>query len=348
MSFFIKSLVQSVIVISFLTASISVQAHNHHNNNDKKPNDMKSLVDQFHHEIEHSEDETESSKVKALFSQWLENFNLVRVSLDTHRWTQMKYYQDSGKSEYIRNFPVLASFYFLSHTMEMFSGPVGVYAASQAGMSHGAQAIIGTIGAIISIPGLDPLCMLLFVVSPLKPVQRVFSGIRIVAVKVSNVASDKFHLQEAASKILDNKDRINEIINNSFDASVSTVYDVQRDLTLKQMTIVSSEGKPYLNLNFQSENNKTWVDSVEVLDAKILSQNQKSLDRIIAKFNVSVRYALKKAIQKPRKTFYTESVAVEGSSTKIQFKDYALLLKPKIHLKDPFQNEMWACKTLFQ
>ncbi|MES2769646.1 MAG: hypothetical protein V4596_10930 [Bdellovibrionota bacterium] len=347
MSFFIKF---SVIII-FLIQSIHVYAHDG-DGYQKPPQDVKSLLDQFHHDIEHGEDSENKTKLNSVMSQWLANFNLVRISMDVHRSVQMKYHQDDGKNEYIKNFPVLASFYFLSHTIEVLSGPMGVYLASELGMGSAAKMMIGTVGAIITIPGLDPLCILLFAISPLKPVQRMMTGIRIVAVKISGGISNRFHLKQAMAKIFENKDRLSEIINNSSDTNMNLIYDAKRDVMLRQMIVKSPEGKAYLALTFDQKNGKTWLESLEVLNQTILNQNKKSLDLILNQFNWSVRYALSKAIKSPRKTFYTHSVSTTSNSTNIQFKDYAVLLKPKIRLRSQAQNETEkdtvACKGLFQ
>lgn len=346
MSFFILS-VRAVLVLTLVFNSSVVFAH------DKNPpsnNEVKNLLDQFHHEIEHGEHDETKSKVVSVLSQWVDNFNLARISMDTHRWTQMKYYQDSGKSEYIRNFPVLASFYFLSHTLEVFSGPLGVYVASDLGLGSAAKVAIGAVGAIISIPGLDPLCILLFAVSPLKPMQKMFSGIRMVAVKVSGGVVNQFGLKKAAQRIFENKDRLVEIVKNN---SENLTYDVSKDSLQRRVTLKSSEGKNYLVLNFKSgaiQNGsvKTWVESLEVLDTELLKQNQKTVDQVLKQFNLSARYALRQAILKPRKTFYTDAVETASHGTNIQFKDYAVVVKPQIRLKTSIQNEKALCQGLFQ
>ncbi len=355
MSFFIKF---SVIII-FLVQSIQVRGHDG-DGYQKPPQDVKSLLDQFHHDIEHGEDSENKTKLNSVMSQWLANFNLARISMDVHRSVQMKYYQDDGKNEYIKNFPVLASFYFLSHTIEVLSGPMGIYLASELGMGSAVKMMIGTVGAIITVPGLDPLCILLFAVSPLRPVQRMMTGIRLVAVKVSGGVSNQLHLKQAMAKIFESKDRLSEVVNRSKDTSINLVYDVKRDLMLRQMIVKSPEGKAYLALTFNQKNGKTWVESLEVLDQAVLNQNKKSLDRILSQLNMSVRHALSKAIKSPRKTFYTRSVSATDNSTNIQFKDYAVLLKPKIKLRSQTRNETEneaendtendpvACKGLFQ
>jgi hypothetical protein len=196
--------------------------------------------------------------------------------------------------------------------------------------------------------------MLLFAVSPLRPMQRMMTGIRVVAVRVSNGVSTRFHLQELAQKILEKKDRINEIVNSSNEANVTLVYDESRDLMLRQMVVRSQENhKPYMELTFQTENNKTWVDSIKILDVEEFKKNKKSFDKILVQFNLSARYALKKiiqekAIQHPKKTFYVEKVSVEEGQTNIQFKDYGVLLKPKLGLKSQIETMPLTCGSLFQ
>lgn len=346
MSLFFKLLLVFVFILqsSHLRAADGTPA--------EKTQDVKSVLNQFHNDIEHSEIDNESkTKLYNLLSQWIANFNFSKITLDAHRSVQMRYYQDNGKSEYIRNLPVLASLHLVSHFIEASSGPVGVYVASQLGFGSSVQIAIGTMGAIITVPGLDPLCIILLAVSPFKPVQKTMTAIRLVAVKVAGGVSNMLHLQEAMNKLLENKDRLSEIIKTSPNADLSLVYDSKKDVLLKQLSVKSSEGKPYLTLTFQEKAGKTWVTALEVLDAQTLNQNKKSLDQILKQFNVSVRYALQRAIKTPRKTFYMDSVETTESSTNIQFKDYGVLVKPKIGLKTQNQietaHEIIRCQGLF-
>jgi hypothetical protein len=319
---------------------------------EKDPQDVKAVLNQFHNDIEHSEIDGESkTKLYSLLSQWIANFNFSKITLDAHRSVQMRYYQDGGQSEYIRNLPVLASLHLVSHFIEASSGPVGVYLASQLGFGSSVQIAIGTIGAIITVPGLDPLCIILLAVSPFKPVQKTMTAIRLVAVKVYGGVSNMLHLQEAMNKLLENKDRLSEIIKTSPNTDLSLVYDSKSYVLLKQLSIKSPEGKPYLNLTFQEKAGKTWVTALEVLDTQTLNQNKKALDRIMKQFNVSVRYALQRAIKVPRKTFYIDSVETTEISTNIQFKDYGVVVKPKVALRKQTQietaPEIVRCQGLF-
>ncbi len=355
MSFFIKSILSYAVIISISLTAPFVYAQQAPQDNQSQDQEVKNLLDQFHHEIEHSADTETKSKLHALLSEWKNNFNLYRIFMDTHRWTQMKYYQDARKSEYIRNFPVLASFYFLSHSLEMLSGPIGVYTATELGLGSTAKVVIGAVGAIISVPGLDPLCILFFAISPRQPVQKMFTGIRLAAVKVSGVVSNKLGLRQAMQKIFENKDRLAEIVKAS-NGKVNLVYDSNKDSLQKQMLLRSKGGKPYLALNFKagtpsSGKEKTFVESLQVLDADLLGQNKSEVDRILSQFNLSARAALRQALHKPRQTFYVESLETENESTKIQFKDYAVLVKPRTQLRSLNQSETaispLTCKSLF-
>ncbi len=346
MSYFFKLFIISTF---FFQISISPLAWAN-DPSDKSNQEIKALLDQFHHEIEESNDLETNSKVRKLLAQWLDNFNLARISMDTHRWTQMKYYQDNGKSEYIRNFPVLASFYFMSHTVEMMSGPVGVFIANDLGLGNSAKLFIGSVGAIISIPGLDPLCILLFAISPTRPMQRLMSGIRVVAVKVSGTVSNKLHLQEAAQKIFESKDRLAEIVNSNRDTILN--YNTDTDHITREIVMRSADQKPYLTMGFRKNSNgKEFVEYLKVLDKETLNQNRDRVNQALKGFNLSVRSALRRAIDRPKTTFYTESVSTEQGETKVEFKDYALLLKPEVRLRksqSEIRSAARSCHHLFQ
>lgn len=353
MYFFIKAVAHILVFVLLILNAPVGAAHQEHRPDQN--DEVKSLLHQFHEEIEHSASDEAKSKLNALLTEWLNNFNLYRISMDTHRWTQMKYYQDAGKSEYIRNFPVLASFYFLSHSIEMLSGPIGVYVASELGMGGTAKMVIGTVGAIISVPGLDPLCILFFAISPLNPMQKMFTGIRVAAVKVAGGVSNQLGLKKAMQNIFESKDRLNEIV-KSTEGNINLVYDNSRDTLQKQMIMKTKAGEPYLILNFKvgtpvHGREKTFVESLKVVDSILLEQNRKDVDEMLSKMNASVRYALRQALSKPRQTFYVDELMIENNSTKIQFKDYAVLVKPQIALKSSVHNETVslprACKGLF-
>lgn len=349
MSYFFKLIIIALFFIQISGLPSIVQADDSSKSETNSTKEIKAFLDQFHHEIEDSNDLETNSKLKKILAQWLDNFNLARISMDTYRWTQMKYYQDNGKSEYIKNFPVLASFYFLSHTIEVMSGPLGVYIANDLGLGSSAKVMIGSVGAIISIPGLDPLCILLFAISPTRPMQKIMSGIRLVAVKVSGTVSNQLHLKEAASKIFESKDRLAEIVNSSKDVVLD--YNLDNDKLSRELVVRSAEKKPYLALGFKNQNGREFVDYLRVLDSEILLQNRRELETLMKGLNRTARSALLRAIDKPKTNFYTNSVLVEGIETKVEFKDFAVLIKPKVQFrKSQAETKISAmsCSLLFR
>lgn len=346
-----SSFFKFIFVLIFVAQSVTLHAADGSENSNQ---DVKAVLNQFHNDIEHSELDNESkSKIYSLLNQWVGNFNFTKIALDVHRSAQMRYLQDDGKTEYIKNIPVLASLHLASHFVETVSGPVGVYIASQLGFGSSVQVAIGTVGAIITVPGLDPLCIVLLAISPLKPVQKTMTAIRLVAVKVSGGVSNALQLKQAMGKILEKKDRLSEIINAHPTANLGFVYDAKTDALMKRLVVKSQEGKSYLTLNFNSAKShndvvRTWVQSLEVLDVETLNQNKNDLDRLLQRFNISVRYALKQAIYRPRKTFYTADISTTETATNIQFKDYGVVLKPQLGLRTQYQVETSVCKGLFQ
>lgn len=180
--------------------------------------------------------------------------------------------------------------------------------------------------------------------------QKIMSGIRVVAVKVSGTVSNKLHLQEAAQRIFESKDRLAEVVKASKGTTLN--YDINNDQITREILVRSPNQKPYLSLGFKTQNGKEFVKYLKVLDLQTLNENKKELDVIMSKFNRTARSALKRAIQKPKVNFYTDSVDLEVNQTKIEFKDYAVMVRKRIELRKQSQFETnrvaKSCSHLFQ
>lgn len=119
-------------------------------------NDIESLLHEAHECMEGGEDEPVRNPrdfIKAL----MENYNFKKLFVNGYRWIQIKK-SDPQYRDHALNVVYMLG---LSHGLETLSGPLGMMFASQEGASSKTMALIGTVGAIVAIPGLDPLCLVL-------------------------------------------------------------------------------------------------------------------------------------------------------------------------------------------
>lgn len=97
----------------------------------------------------------EGAEQKSFFKTYAQKANLPKVMLGMLRWYETK------KSDYPTIAADLSLLLLTSHSMEMLSGPIGAAWSQSQHLPIWVTSAIATVGGIISIPGLDPLCMLL-------------------------------------------------------------------------------------------------------------------------------------------------------------------------------------------
>jgi hypothetical protein len=111
---------------------------------------------------------------KETWGEWKEGLNFLGHAQDAYRA-----YLIASQTPAVREHALNLAFMFpLSHATEMLSGPIMASLSSAAGLPDSVTYGLGAIGAIISIPGLDPLCLLIFTTYPLPIVHKSVSLIR--------------------------------------------------------------------------------------------------------------------------------------------------------------------------
>lgn len=108
------------------------------------------LMDDAHHAIE-----TEGT-ASSFLGAWGEKFSFKEVALNAYRW----YSAHKQQPEVANASANIVVMLLTSHAMETVGG-VGLASFGMGQHSHLAQVILTTIGVSVTVPGLDPLCIIL-------------------------------------------------------------------------------------------------------------------------------------------------------------------------------------------
>lgn len=207
------SLILSVVITLFPALSM---AHDHHHDHNQKhrgnwsayteteiavdgdidPDELaRELVDEIH-EISH--DHGERKNIGAFVRGWGKNLNLLKSGRDLLRWVDHRIHVQPALTEHAKNLGVI---FGLSHAIETISGPVGAAVGLQAGLPDAVNWAILTVGGIISIPGLDPVCIALAAAYKGSDGFRAkITKIRVVLIRASVATARGLRLPQLASR----------------------------------------------------------------------------------------------------------------------------------------------------
>lgn len=136
--------------------------------------------------IEASHEVVEGPEQKRFLDNWKQNFNFYQKAKDGYRWSSMN--QGTTGRDIILDSVLLFS---LSHGIEMSSGPLLVTIGASSGWPQWLLTMTGVAGGIVSVPGLDPLCMIVFATySKSQTMRTVIRTVRIAIVRSSVFLSD--------------------------------------------------------------------------------------------------------------------------------------------------------------
>ncbi len=142
--------------------------------------------------IEASHEVVEGPEQKRFLDNWKQNFNFYQKAKDGYRWSSMN--EGTTGRDIILDSVLLFS---LSHSIEMSSGPLLVTIGASNGWPEWLLTLSGVAGGIVSVPGLDPLCMIVFATySKSKTMRKVIRTVRIAIVRSSVFVSDATGLTE--------------------------------------------------------------------------------------------------------------------------------------------------------
>jgi hypothetical protein len=203
------------------------------------------------------------------------NFNLVRNGWDLLRWVDHRIHLQPAVGEHVKN---LGMIFGLSHVVETLSGPVGALAGAQIGLPDAVNWIILTAGGIISIPGLDPLCIILAAAyKGSRGFRDKSTKVRVTLVRTSKAVVQKLRLDSLAAKFgvwQDGGNRVSILLSNQ-----------------PGITDMPTSGGA---LKFDSDSKKTWLSRVQIDDQERFSEFWQSLR---SEVDANTWHAVKKLIE---------------------------------------------------
>ena len=198
------------------------------------------------HEAFESEDPN-AKGMRGFLAKWVNGFNIPRMGINAYRWYQL-HKENSNLRDHALNVAFMLS---LSHSLEMASGPLGITAGHMFGLPAWTDWALGSVGAIISIPGLDPLCIGLIAIYPKKQIRNAVQSARLFVVKIGGTGARLLGFNFLARQLL---------------TDVTGYERLQRALAEGKQTIVldhtpltyhlrTSSGEPLVTLQLEKTSN---------------------------------------------------------------------------------------------
>ncbi|MBY0315803.1 MAG: hypothetical protein K2Q26_09805 [Bdellovibrionales bacterium] len=121
--------------------------------------------------IEKTHEIIEGDESGSFLRNWRENFRFQQKAIDGYRWVSM--HRGTPYETLVTDGVFL---FGLTHVTEMLSGPIAMSVSISQGWPEWITAIFGGVGTIISVPGLDPLCIITFAIYSKSPRFQKFIG----------------------------------------------------------------------------------------------------------------------------------------------------------------------------
>jgi hypothetical protein len=131
---------------------------------------------------------------------WLQSFNVGQTVLSACRFYGAKKISHPKATSHLQN---LAFVLPGTHVAEMISGPALSAMSMAMGWPEGVTGALGVTGVVISIPGIDPLCILVFATYPLTAVQNSVTFIREKTVQAITFTAKVSGFDVAKNLVLD-------------------------------------------------------------------------------------------------------------------------------------------------
>ena len=307
-----------------------------------------------------------------------ENFHIhsardfLKVFRDKQQWTQLLNFHKitrqavrafnmaSDKSNIANHAKNLALLFPLSHFIEVMTAPAFAAFGAVNGFPSIVIGVGGSLLSIIAVPGLDPLCILLFFAYPLKPVHKSIDFIRNLAEKSVRGMAVVLKLDVLLSKTYTYEDRFH-FIKKEIEAGnkLNRLFDIELTHFIKtsQLSISSKTGNKILSLKriWDSKTNQFYIANVWVSHTaesvlitqgllNLLSWNARSAVRELLKIKGN-----KEKILIYERKFFVDRITVQGDGMEVVYKEKAINLKDRLRLRKIFKpSSSSSCSSSFQ
>lgn len=276
------------------------------------------------------------NKVAAFIQEYASKINIPKVALGMLRW----YYVQEAKYPSIA--ADLSVMLLASHSTEMLSGPIGVALSSAGGAPTWVNWLIGVTGGIISIPGLDPLCIGLGWAYVKYPGFR--NGVttsRVFLMKaVTGIGADRF-----VNWFIQKQNRADFIRNalESEPGKYTYMLEASDGEPGKRYEFRNPQGRVFAWVNFENETT-TFVNEVQFDVEAAKTVPTPEFSRMLGLFNSNVSIALSKAYKAFKNgkliplgsEYHVLDIvpALTKSTVNIRFRPRALKLTDKVSWSD--------------
>ena len=250
----------------------------------------------------------------------------------------------------------LALLFPFSHFVEVMASPVFVAVGTANEFSNVTLGIGASMLSIMSIPGLDPLCILLFAAYPLKPVHKSIDSVRSMAERSIRAVITVMNLDTLFSKFYTHEDRfqfIRQQVEEKYkNGSVMDIeiIPIEKGHRLSLSDKLSGEKILSLTRMWQEEEKRFYIHSVYVSQSAVhpilkknflkwLSWNARSAVREILKLRDHSQ-----KISAYKREFFVDEVIVNDKGIEVFYKNKAIYLDSKIRRQTIKNN---PCKNSF-
>lgn len=281
--------------------------------------------------IEMSHEVIEGQEHNNFLKDFKESLNFRKKVIDGHRWISMN---SRGPLKDVVFDSVML--FGMTHSLEMASGPLMVAIGYANSWPTWLVSLLGAAGATISVPGLDPLCIVAFITyGKSSRFRKVIRSVRFATVRGMKTATHFLHLSQMFNHIIETNSSENRILTSrGFKRVISTgngtkTYELEWNTPEAKINLKvrSSEGAVYVTqsqISFLEIENKKQLHLPHQVKSELKSLGLKSLLSELTQIAQS---------QEAEKRFYMESLEKKEGSLKVGFKENALKIYPKYEVR---------------
>ena len=324
------------------------------NNTDQETIAIARLTHILHHAIESEHGHSIKEFLQAFKSkeQWMRTLNFQNIARRTVRAFNM----ESNKTHLKNHVKNLALLFPISHFIEVLTAPTFM----AIGTVHEFPAVViglgGSLLSLIAVPGLDPLCILLLLSYPLKPVHRSIDAIRSLSERSLSGLITTLKLDALLSKTYKYEDRLS-FIKQSIENHQLLDVELQTSQGEKKLSLFSrTTGSRILSLKslWDSTENRFYIQSVW-LSSFAPSQIPKGVFNLFpwnARSAVREVLTLLKAPEKRKayeREFFVDRISISSEQEmEVFFKNRAIYLSERLQMKGISKSHQQSpCKNSF-
>ena len=325
---------------------------------DKDVQAIAQLTRVLHHAIEGEHGHSIKDFLQALKNkeQWMRILNFYNIARRTTRAFNL----ESNKTQLKNHVKNLALLFPMSHFIEVMTAP----AFMAVGTVHEFPAVVigmgGTLLSIIAVPGLDPLCILLLLTYPLKPVHKSIDFIRnvteaslrgiVTTIRLDTLLS-KFHSQEDRFRFIRQALKTNSRLNQLFNIRL---HNSKKGTRLSLFDRTNGSRVLSLKSSWDSEENRFYLESISLSRSTSLETLKGFLHLLPWNARSAIREVLNlltdpEKLESYKREFFVDRVKTSNANEiEVFFKNRAIYLSNKTRIKRVSKsNQQSPCKNSF-